>query len=131
MEDELVNLHFANEEEEAFQEDPKNSTDDLQFCLVGSCLTNSVVHFPSLRNTLVDLWHPIEGVTIMDLREKHYMFKFFYVVDMNRVVDGIPWSFTNHNILLQKLEIGEDNLQLSLHHACFGFKYVIYHHDLC
>ncbi|KAH1121500.1 hypothetical protein J1N35_004660 [Gossypium stocksii] len=80
----MVNLHLANEEEEAFREDPKNSTDDLQFCLMGSCLTDSVVHFPSLRNTLDDHWHPIEGIAIMDLGEKRYMFKFFYVVDMNR-----------------------------------------------
>ncbi|KAK5845134.1 hypothetical protein PVK06_001288 [Gossypium arboreum] len=86
MEDELVNLYLANEEEEAFQEDPKNSTNDLQFCLVGSCLTDSVVHFPSLRNTLANLWHPIRGIAIMDLGDKRYMFKFFYVVDMNRVV---------------------------------------------
>ncbi|MBA0850100.1 hypothetical protein Goshw_025263 [Gossypium schwendimanii] len=119
MEDEQVNLHLANEEKEAFREDLKNSTDDLQFCLVGSCLTDSVLHFPPLRNTLADLWHPIGGINIMDLGEKHYMFKFFYVVDMNRVVDRMPWSFTNHIILLQKLEIGEENLQLSLHHALF------------
>ncbi|PPS17002.1 hypothetical protein GOBAR_AA03582 [Gossypium barbadense] len=72
MEDELVNLYLANEEEEPFQEDPKNSTNDLKFCLVGSCLTDSVVHFSSLRNTLANLWHPIRGIAIMDLGDKRW-----------------------------------------------------------
>ncbi|MBA0729623.1 hypothetical protein Golax_020346, partial [Gossypium laxum] len=38
-----------------------------QFCLVGRCLTDSVVHFPSLRNAMADLWHPIRGICITDL----------------------------------------------------------------
>ncbi|MBA0754770.1 hypothetical protein Gogos_020833, partial [Gossypium gossypioides] len=38
---------------------------------------------------------------------------------MNKVVDGMSWFFNNHLILLQKLEIREDPLQLSLHHALF------------
>ncbi|MBA0573394.1 hypothetical protein Golob_000670 [Gossypium lobatum] len=67
MEDELANLHLAGEEEDAFQEDPKETDHHLQFCLVGTCLTNSVVHFPSLQNTMADLWHPIGGIAIINL----------------------------------------------------------------
>ncbi|MBA0575911.1 hypothetical protein Golob_025427 [Gossypium lobatum] len=51
-------------EEEAFQEEENELEEDYKFCLVGSCLTNSVMHFPSLRNTMVDLWHPIGGISI-------------------------------------------------------------------
>ncbi|MFQ6644927.1 hypothetical protein Gotur_019956 [Gossypium turneri] len=38
--------------------------------MVGQCLTDSVVHFPSLRNTLADLWHPIGGICITEIGEK-------------------------------------------------------------
>ncbi|MBA0583743.1 hypothetical protein Gorai_014588 [Gossypium raimondii] len=31
----------------------------LEFFLVGTYLTDSVVHFSSLRNIMADLWHPI------------------------------------------------------------------------
>ncbi|KAK5818333.1 hypothetical protein PVK06_023268 [Gossypium arboreum] len=30
-------------------------------------IRDSVMHFPSLRNTMADLWHPIGGISITDL----------------------------------------------------------------
>ncbi|MBA0578914.1 hypothetical protein Gorai_021185, partial [Gossypium raimondii] len=34
---------------------------------------------------MADLWHPIGGTAITDIGEKRYLFKFFHVVDMDRV----------------------------------------------
>ncbi|MBA0755295.1 hypothetical protein Gogos_020745 [Gossypium gossypioides] len=70
MEEELANLSLLDDEEEAFQEEALVVERTYQFCLVGRCLTDSVVHFPSLRNTMADLWHPIGGICITDLGEK-------------------------------------------------------------
>lgn len=82
MEDDLVNLNLKDEEEVAFSEDP--NTVDSQFQLVEPCLTGSVVHFPSLRNTMANLWHPIRGIAIFDLGERRYLFKCFMAVDIKR-----------------------------------------------
>ncbi|MFQ6651734.1 hypothetical protein Gotur_023940 [Gossypium turneri] len=84
MVDDLVNLRLSNEEEDAFQEDAKKIERDIKFSLVRTCLTNSVLHFPSLRNTMTDLWHPIGGIAITNIGEKRYSFKFFHTVDMNK-----------------------------------------------
>ncbi|KAG8503785.1 hypothetical protein CXB51_001923 [Gossypium anomalum] len=67
MDANLANLRLLDEEEEAFQEDSALVDQNHQFCLVGRCLTNSVVNFPSLHNTMADLWHPIGGICITDL----------------------------------------------------------------
>ncbi|MBA0724798.1 hypothetical protein Golax_021459, partial [Gossypium laxum] len=67
MEDKMANLNLNDKEEEAFQKETTESKEDFHFCLVGNCLTNSVVHFSYLRNTMTDLWHPIEGIAIIDL----------------------------------------------------------------
>ncbi|MBA0701059.1 hypothetical protein Goari_022858 [Gossypium aridum] len=67
MEEELANLSLLDDEEEAFQEEAVAMERTYQFCLVGRCLTDSVVHFPSLRNAMADLWHPIGGICITDL----------------------------------------------------------------
>ncbi|MFQ6634885.1 hypothetical protein Gotur_011428 [Gossypium turneri] len=67
MEEELANLSLLDDEEEVFQEEAVAMERTYQFCLVGRCLTDSVVHFPSLRNTMADLWHPIGGICITDL----------------------------------------------------------------
>ncbi|MBA0859039.1 hypothetical protein Goshw_002689 [Gossypium schwendimanii] len=67
MEEELANFSLLDDEEEAFQEEAVAMERTYQFCLVGHCLTDSVVHFPSLRNAMADLWHPIGGICITDL----------------------------------------------------------------
>ncbi|KAH1082970.1 hypothetical protein J1N35_022731 [Gossypium stocksii] len=64
MEEDLANLKLLDEDEEAFQEEAAVVDRSYQFCLVGRCLTDSVVHFHSLRNTMADLWHPIGGICI-------------------------------------------------------------------
>ncbi|MBA0672597.1 hypothetical protein Goklo_029003 [Gossypium klotzschianum] len=77
MEDVLANLRLVDDEEEAIQEDVAIVENFPQFCLVGRCLTDSVVHFPSLRNTMADLWHPIGGICITDIGENDIYSNFF------------------------------------------------------
>ncbi|MBA0818243.1 hypothetical protein Gohar_021288 [Gossypium harknessii] len=72
MEDAMSNLRLLDDEEEAIQEVEGAVSTAYQFCLVGRCLTDGVIHFPSLRNTMADLWHPIEGICITELGEKRY-----------------------------------------------------------
>ncbi|KAK5835929.1 hypothetical protein PVK06_011647 [Gossypium arboreum] len=89
---ELANVNFADEEEELIQFDKDSYVveEDNRFCLVGKTLIDCVVRFPSLKKTLVDLWHPLGGVSITDIGEKRYFFRFFYKVDNKRVMDGMP-----------------------------------------
>lgn len=61
-----------------------------------------MVHFLTLRSTLTDLWHPIRGIYITDIGDGRYLFKFFYDVELNRVLDGTPWFFNNHIIVIKR-----------------------------
>ncbi|KAH1122974.1 hypothetical protein J1N35_006134 [Gossypium stocksii] len=60
--EELANLNFIDDEDDAFHEEAAMMDRKYQFNLVGRCLTNSVVYFPSLRNSIADLWHHIGGI---------------------------------------------------------------------
>ncbi|MBA0859416.1 hypothetical protein Goshw_006636, partial [Gossypium schwendimanii] len=71
-------------------EEELETEEDFRFCLVRSCLTDSVVYFLSLRNTVADLWHPIGGIASTDLVEKCYLFKSFYKVNLNKIHDLPP-----------------------------------------
>ncbi|MBA0633445.1 hypothetical protein Godav_005356 [Gossypium davidsonii] len=82
-----------DDEEEAptpCEGDLHKEDEDHQFCLVGKALTDCVIHFLSLKRALVDLWHPIGGITISDLWDKRCLFRFFYKVDIKRVHN---WSY--------------------------------------
>ncbi|MBA0620192.1 hypothetical protein Godav_005953 [Gossypium davidsonii] len=127
MEDDMANLRLLDDDEEnAFHKNAQIVDLDLEFSLVGTCLTDSVVYFLSVRNKLANLRHPVGGICITDLGEKRYMFKFFHVIDMNRVLEGLPLFFNNHLLLLHKLDKNEDPLTLSLHSAIFWIQV----HDL-
>ncbi|MBA0730618.1 hypothetical protein Golax_025594, partial [Gossypium laxum] len=91
MEKELADLSLGEEEEEGVQFElegqPQTSIYDL--CLVGRCLTASVV-------------------------------------DLERVMSGIPWTFNNHLILFHKLKVGEDPTSIPLIYSDFW----VHVHDL-
>ncbi|KAH1080051.1 hypothetical protein J1N35_019812 [Gossypium stocksii] len=103
----MASLNLLDEEEEAFHEEAAVVDTSFQLCLVGGCLTDSVVHFPSLRNTLADLWHSIWGICISNLGEKRILFQFFHKVDISRVLAGTQWFFNNHLLVLHRIQPGE------------------------
>ncbi|KAA3466280.1 5'-nucleotidase surE [Gossypium australe] len=63
MERGLADLSLEDGEEEAFfiPVEVEGQSSAYSFCLVGCFLTASVVHFPAMRNTLANIWHPLEG----------------------------------------------------------------------
>ncbi|MBA0824615.1 hypothetical protein Goarm_021271 [Gossypium armourianum] len=72
MEKELANLRLDEEEEEGVQFELEGQPQTLMYdlCLVNCCLTASVVNFPTLKNVMANLWHPLGGIQISDLGEK-------------------------------------------------------------
>ncbi|KAH1038390.1 hypothetical protein J1N35_040133 [Gossypium stocksii] len=126
MEEGLANLHLLDEEEEAFHEEDSAVDRSYQFCLVGRYLTDSVGHFPSLRNTMTDLWHSIGEIYISDIGDKRILFQFFHAVDVQRMLFGTPWFFNNHLLILHEIQWGEDPLVVLL----FLSEFWVQIHDL-
>ncbi|MBA0798010.1 hypothetical protein Gohar_008649 [Gossypium harknessii] len=116
MENELAQLSINEEEDEVIkiQENPGSKRREEFFQLVGCFLTESTIHFPAMKSTMANLWHPIRGVCIRDLGEKRYLFQFFHSMDMERVLKGSHWTFNNHLLILYKLQWGEDSMQVPL-----------------
>ncbi|MFQ6629891.1 hypothetical protein Gotur_007183, partial [Gossypium turneri] len=52
MESELAGLSLDEEEEEILQSQA------------------SIIHYPAMKSTMANLWHPVRGVQIRDLGEK-------------------------------------------------------------
>ncbi|KAG8496773.1 hypothetical protein CXB51_008000 [Gossypium anomalum] len=76
MEADIANLSLEDEEEEPIpcEREPNNDDEDRRFCLVGRAFTDCIIHFPSLKRTIADLWHPLRGLIITDLGENDTYF---------------------------------------------------------
>ncbi|GMI99100.1 hypothetical protein like AT3G31430 [Hibiscus trionum] len=121
MEENLASLSIGDGEEEVFEVPSEllETEDDYAHCLVGKFLTSSVIHFLAMRNTLADLWHPLGGISITDIGEKRICFRFYTEIDMNRVLEGCPWFFNGHLLVLRRLDKGDDPLQVPIEFASF------------
>ncbi|MFQ6652644.1 hypothetical protein Gotur_024410, partial [Gossypium turneri] len=75
MEGEFAGLSLEEEEDEILQIqfDVETNGEVVVLQLVGCFLTASIVHFPAMRNTIANVWHPVKGVQIRDLGEKSFV----------------------------------------------------------
>ncbi|KAL8524183.1 hypothetical protein ACS0TY_013958 [Phlomoides rotata] len=76
------------------------------YCVVGRFLTDQMINFTAMKNRMADIWKLVKGVTIRTLGNGRFMFEFYHPLDVSRVMDGLPWTFNNHPLLLHHLQRG-------------------------
>ncbi|MBA0657530.1 hypothetical protein Goklo_009812, partial [Gossypium klotzschianum] len=72
MENDLAQLTINEEEDDVIKIQENLGTERTEefLQLVGCFLTASIIHFPAMKSTMANLWHPVRGVRIRDLGEK-------------------------------------------------------------
>ncbi|KAL8512896.1 hypothetical protein ACS0TY_019156 [Phlomoides rotata] len=93
--------------------------EDNQLCLVGRFLSEQPINFNLLKNRIASVWRPTKGVNIKNIGEGRLLFQFYHSADLQRVLDGSPWSFGSHPMVLCQLRFGEIPHQVSLNKLCF------------
>ena len=86
----------------------------FELSLVGRFLTDRSINFNFMRDRLSHLWRPGKGVCISKFANQRYIFKFFHVVDLKRVLAGGPWTYDNHLLILHWIQPGEYPNQIPL-----------------
>ena len=74
--------------------------DNFELSMVGRFLTYCSINVNFMRVRLSHLWRSGKGVCISELDNQRYIFKFFHVVDLKRVIVGGPWTYDNHLLIL-------------------------------
>lgn len=87
---------------------------DARWCLVGRVLSDRPVDFDALRNVMAALWRPGKGLFVKDLGDNKYLFQFFHEVDIQRVIEGSPWTFNKVPLVIERLKQGENPRTLML-----------------
>ncbi|KAL8456497.1 hypothetical protein ACS0TY_034637 [Phlomoides rotata] len=67
-----------------------------------------------MKNRMADIWKPIKGVTIRTFGNGRFIFEFYHPLDVSRVMNGLPWTFNNHPLLLHHLQRGEHAMRVPL-----------------
>nr|DAD30367.1 TPA_asm: hypothetical protein HUJ06_009218 [Nelumbo nucifera] len=70
-----------------------------------------------MKHRMVSIWRPGKGVCIKDISGQRFLFHFFHSVDLKRVLEGGPWTYDNHVLLLHHLKPGEIPNQIPLFHV--------------
>ncbi|KAL8502936.1 hypothetical protein ACS0TY_021892 [Phlomoides rotata] len=80
---------------------------DINLCLVGRFLTDQQYNFNILKSRMAVAWRPRKGVTIKSIGNGRLLCQFFHPLDLKRIMDGSPWSFGVHPLVLHQLRFGE------------------------
>lgn len=99
-----------------FDEEAEDISNKFEICLVGRFLTEKSLNFREMKSKMADIWRPARGLTIKDLKPGLFLFQFYHVDDLEWVLNGGPWSFDGAMLVISKIGVGEDPLEVPLFH---------------
>ncbi|XP_030502803.2 uncharacterized protein LOC115717973 [Cannabis sativa] len=109
IEEEILRVQVAEEEEDvAIEGGEEDDGIDARWCVVGRFLSDRDVDFETMQNVLASLWKPGMGMFVKELPPDRYFFQFYHEVDIQRVITGSPWTFNRMQLILTRLQEGDD-----------------------
>ncbi|XP_074327202.1 uncharacterized protein LOC141665116 [Apium graveolens] len=113
LEEMYANLSLAEEEDVGGHVgDNEIIQQQRTFILVGRFSSEKNINFQAIQNVLAALWRPKEGVEIHDLGGQRYSFVFYHVLDLQKVMEGGPWTFEQNLLILHQLVESENPHQV-------------------
>lgn len=109
LEDMYAKMTLEEEDEGGVLVGEEPITNDVQtYVLVGRFLTDKNINFNAMQNVLASLWRPKEGMEVHDLGNSRYSFVFFHMLDLQKVMEGGPWTFEQSMLVFHHLSRNED-----------------------
>ncbi|KAF4349769.1 hypothetical protein G4B88_029517 [Cannabis sativa] len=127
-------LEDEEEHEALFDDDcigEEEADFDYRWCLVGRLLSGKVSDFKIFQNIMADLWKPGKGITIKILDQNRFLFQFYHEIDIQRVIDGSPWTYDRKQLIIERLKQDENprmvalnslDMWVQIHELKSGFK---------
>ncbi|MCI04629.1 DUF4283 domain protein [Trifolium medium] len=117
---ERLNLDDVEDEIEIPEEEIRTGDAfDPALCLVGRFLTNRPVRAHMVKGHMSDVWTPVRGVAIREVKAGIFMFRFFHHLDVQKVLKGGPWFFNKHMLILGPMGRGEEPEHVPLYTVPF------------
>ena len=94
MDSRLENLSLSVDEEEELVLDTGedgSTTQSFDLCLIGRFLTNRMINFNAMKHRLASVWRPGKGICIKEINKQLFLFQFFHIVDLKRVLESMDF----------------------------------------
>ena len=75
-----------------------------EYLLVAKFFTRRVLNMKAIARTFKLLWKTRKGFKIRDMGDHKILFVFPEEADIDRVLEGEPWSFDRHLVVLQRID---------------------------
>jgi hypothetical protein len=95
------------------------SEEDNQFYLAARFMTGRILNVESVVRTFRPLWRTVRGFTVRDMGHNVLVFAFEDVTDLERVLQGEPWSFDKYLVSFQRVDIDTDVKEMECGFALF------------
>lgn len=109
-----INIEDEENEELIFDDDLVEDSNKFELCLVGRFATEKGINTRAMKTKLADVWRPVRGISIKDLKPGIFLFQFYHVEDLQWVLNGGPWSFDGAMLIVSAIKKGEDPCMVPL-----------------
>ena len=89
---------------EWLEEDLEEEDARVELGLVGRIWTKRHVNQTAFITTMKNIWQPRHDVEIRSIEKNLYVFQFHHWRDKQKVIEGQPWHFDNHVILMKDIK---------------------------
>ena len=93
--------------------------------LVGKFLTKRIINAEAVASTFKPLWIPVGELKIWDVGGNILVFEFDDALDLERVLEFVPWSYDKSLVIFQKIADIESTPSLAMPRPPFGCYYII------
>lgn len=94
----------------------------LALLLVGRLVTDRSFNIEAFKRTMTKVWAPTNNLVIRVIGPNLFAFQFFHWRDKEIVLNGRPWCFENHLLILKEVEGDEQPEHVSLTHSPFWIR---------
>ncbi|XP_059436243.1 uncharacterized protein LOC132169189 [Corylus avellana] len=88
-------------------------------CLIGKLWMGKRVNKDALKTVLSRIWRTLGGIIFKELDDNIWLFEFEDVEDLRRVLEGRPWSFDRHILVLKEFDGSTPPSQMAFTHSPF------------
>jgi hypothetical protein len=88
-------------------------------CLIGKIWTDKSVNHEAFKLVFSNIWRIVGSVEFKELKDNIWLFEFSDEGDKRRVLEGRPWSFDRHIVVLNEFDGSTPPSQLEFNRSPF------------